>query len=144
MNIVSLLCKIDGFFIAHEKKGTPQGLPETCLIEARWRPRHLHPRELMTIAIAFQQSGYRTFKHFHLQTRLRLLAYGVPGVGELCTLRAVEKRRVFGKILFGFRNIDHGLLIEKNKYVEPSKTWAFKFLSAPSFATCLGGWCVSW
>ena len=38
-------------------KGAP---PET-----RGHRRRLHPSEVMTLLIAFHQSGYRTFKHFY-------------------------------------------------------------------------------
>ena len=44
-----------------------QCLPETTPLETRGRPRRLHPSEVTTILIAFQQSNYRTFKHFYLK-----------------------------------------------------------------------------
>ena len=40
-------------------------LPKETLPETRGHPRKLHPSEVMTILIAFHQSGYRTFKHFY-------------------------------------------------------------------------------
>ena len=70
MSIVSLFCEIDDFFLEYEKWKSTHCLPETIPIETRGRPRRLHPSEVMTILIAFQQSNYRTFKHFYSQTCL--------------------------------------------------------------------------
>ena len=94
MNIITLFCKIDNFFLAYEKWVSTQCLPETPPLETRGRPRQLHPSEVMTLLIAFHQSNYRTFKHFYSQTRLRLLGRRVPTSGELYALRTVEKRSV--------------------------------------------------
>ena len=65
MSIVSLFCEIDDFFLAYEEWKATHCLAETTPIETRGRPRQLHPSEVMTILIAFHQSGYRTFKHFY-------------------------------------------------------------------------------
>ncbi len=66
MNIVSLFCEIDDFFLAYEKWMATHSLPEeTPPPETRGRRRSLHPSEVMTILIAFHQSGYQTFKHFY-------------------------------------------------------------------------------
>ena len=66
MNIRTLFCEIDDFFLAHEKWQATQSLPrETPPLETRGRPRRLHPSEVMTLLIAFHESGYRTFKHFY-------------------------------------------------------------------------------
>ena len=67
MSIVLLFCEIDDFFLAYERRVARQCLPEVLPIETRRRPRGLHPSEVMTILIAFHQSGYRTFKHFYLK-----------------------------------------------------------------------------
>ena len=67
MNIITLFCEIDDFFLAYEKWVSTQCLPETTPLETRGRPRRLHPSEVMTLLIAFHQSGYRTFKHFYLK-----------------------------------------------------------------------------
>ena len=67
MNILTLFCEIDDFFLAYEKWVSTQCLPETPPLETRGRPRRLHPSEVMTILIAFHQSNYRTFKHFYLK-----------------------------------------------------------------------------
>ena len=65
MGIVSLFCEIDDFFLEYEKCKSTHCLPERTPIETRGRRRQLHPSEVMTILIAFHQSGYRTFKHFY-------------------------------------------------------------------------------
>ena len=67
MNIITLFCEIDDFFLAYEKWISTQCLPEMPPMETRGRPRNLHPSEVMTLLIAFHQSNYRTFKHFYLK-----------------------------------------------------------------------------
>ena len=65
MNIITLFCKIDDFFLLYEKWQATHCLPETTSLETRGRPRQLHSSEVMTILVAFHQSNYRTFKHFY-------------------------------------------------------------------------------
>ncbi len=67
MRIVSLFCKIDDFFLEYEAYISSHCLPSEAGSETRGRPRNLHPSEVMTLLIAFHQSGYRTFKHFYLK-----------------------------------------------------------------------------
>ena len=65
MSILTLFCKIDAFFLAYAKWQATHCLPETTPQATRGRPRHLHPSEVMTILIAFHQSGDQRFKHFY-------------------------------------------------------------------------------
>ena len=65
MDILTLFCEIDDFFLAYERWEATHCLPTDTPLEMRGRPRQLHPSEVMTILIAFHQSGYRTFKHFY-------------------------------------------------------------------------------
>ena len=65
MNIITFFCEIDDFFLAYEKWQATQSLPRATPLETRGRPRRLHPSEVMTLLIAFHESGYRTFKHFY-------------------------------------------------------------------------------
>ena len=65
MSIVSLFCEIHDFFMMSEAYHSTHCLPSETTPEPRGRPRQLHPSEVMTILIAFHQSGYRTFKHFY-------------------------------------------------------------------------------
>ena len=51
MNIITLFCNIDDFFLAYEKWQATHCLPEATPQETRGRPRHLHPSEVMTILI---------------------------------------------------------------------------------------------
>ena len=65
MTILTLFCEIDDFFLAYERWQETHCLPKEAPPEMRGRPRKLHSSEVMTILIAFHQSGYRTFKHFY-------------------------------------------------------------------------------
>ncbi len=65
MRILTLFCKIDDFFLAFEAFLASRSLQDDKPIETRGRPRSLHDSEVITIIIAFHQSGYRTFKHFY-------------------------------------------------------------------------------
>ena len=65
MSILALFCNIDDFFLAFEAFQASRSLQGDKPIETRGRPRSLHPSEVMTILIAFHQSGYQTFKHFY-------------------------------------------------------------------------------
>ena len=73
MNILTLFCEIDDFFLAYEKWVSTQCLPETRPLETRGRPRQLHPSEVMTLLIAFPSKQLSDVKAFLSQTRLRLL-----------------------------------------------------------------------
>ncbi|MCY3721129.1 MAG: hypothetical protein OXG97_02805 [Candidatus Poribacteria bacterium] len=66
MGIVPLFCEIHDFFMMSETDISTCCEPDTPP-ETRGQPRCLHPSEVMTILIAFHQSGYRTFKHFYLK-----------------------------------------------------------------------------
>ena len=65
MNVLDLYCSVDAFWQRFEplwerellRSGTRQ----------RRRATRLHPAEILTILILFQESGYRTFKGFYTQ-----------------------------------------------------------------------------
>src|SRR5690349_7376746 len=63
MSILDLFCSVDEFWqwFAPERELVTSGR------RRRRRATRLHPSEIMTIAILFQQSGYRTFKAFYTQ-----------------------------------------------------------------------------
>jgi hypothetical protein len=72
VSILDLYCSVDAFWQWFEP------LWERDLLASRQRRRlrttRLHPAEILTILILFQQSGYRTFKGFctqHVQLALR-------------------------------------------------------------------------
>lgn len=72
MSILDLFCSVDAFWQRFE----PQWERELLRSGTRQRRRatRLHPAEILTILILFQQSGYRTFKGFytqHVQVHLR-------------------------------------------------------------------------
>ena len=52
-------------FLLFEAFLASRSLQDDKPIETRGRPRSLHDSEVMTILIAFHQSGFRTFKHFY-------------------------------------------------------------------------------
>jgi len=66
-----LFCSVDAFWRQFEPLWEQQLVARG---RRRRRATRLHPSEIMTILILFQQSGYRTFKGFytqHVQTQLR-------------------------------------------------------------------------
>ena len=72
MSILDLFCSVDAFWQRFE----PQWERELLASGQRRRRRatRLHPAEILTILILFQQSGYRTLKGFsleHVQGQLR-------------------------------------------------------------------------
>ena len=72
MSILDLFCSVDEFW----QQFAPWWQQQLLLSGARQRRRssRLHPSEIMTIAILFQQSHYRTFKAYyteHVQRHLR-------------------------------------------------------------------------
>ncbi len=72
MSILDLYCSVDTFW----QQFAPLWEREQLGSDTRRRKRatRLHPSEIMTILILFQQSGYRTFKGFytqHVQVYLR-------------------------------------------------------------------------
>ncbi|MGZ6388609.1 MAG: transposase, partial [Ktedonobacterales bacterium] len=81
MSILEIFCSVDEFW----QQFAPAWERELLAAGTRRRRRatQLHPSEIMTIAIVFQQSHYRTFKAFyteyvqvHLQTEFpRLVSY---------------------------------------------------------------------
>lgn len=65
MSILDLFCSVDEFW----QRFAPWWQQQLLVSGARQRlrPTRLHPSEIMTIAILFQQSGYRTFKAFYTE-----------------------------------------------------------------------------
>lgn len=71
MSILDLFCSVDAFWQQFEPLWEQE---QVAAGRRRRRATHLHPSEIMTILILFQQSGYRTFKGFYtqyVQTQLR-------------------------------------------------------------------------
>jgi hypothetical protein len=72
MRILDLFCSVDEFWQQFAPWWQRQLLASGA--RQRLRPTRVHPSEIMTIAILFQQSHYRTFKAFyteHVQRHLR-------------------------------------------------------------------------
>jgi hypothetical protein len=73
MSILDLFCSVDAFWQRFEPLWERELLASGQ--RRRRRATRLHPAEIMTILILFQQSGYRTFKAFYtryVQTQLHL------------------------------------------------------------------------
>ena len=72
MSILDLFCSVDAFWQRFEAQWEHELLRSGT--RQRRRATRLHPAEILTILILFQQSGYRTFKGFytqHVQVQLR-------------------------------------------------------------------------
>ena len=63
MCIIQLFCDIDDFFIEYEQQMASKPLPDTETSKKRNRPAKLHKSEVMTILVAFHQSGQSTFRY---------------------------------------------------------------------------------
>ena len=73
MSILDLFCSVDAFWQRFEPRWERELLAQSGQRHRR-RATRLHPAEILTILILFQQSGYRTFKGFytqHVQAHLR-------------------------------------------------------------------------
>jgi hypothetical protein len=72
VSILDLYCSVDAFWQRFEPRWERELLASGQ--RRRRRATRLHPTEILTILILFQQSGYRTFKGFyleHVQVQLR-------------------------------------------------------------------------
>ncbi len=67
MCIIQLFCDIDDFFIEYEQQMASKPLPDTETSKKRPRPSKLHKSEVMTILVAFHQSGQSTFRKYYLE-----------------------------------------------------------------------------
>jgi hypothetical protein len=65
MSILDLFCSVDAFWQRFEPLWERELLASGQ--RRRRRATQLHPAEILTILILFQQSGYRTFKGFYLE-----------------------------------------------------------------------------
>ena len=80
MSILDLFCSVDEFWQRFE----PMWQRELLAAGQRQRgARPMHPSEIMTILILFQQSQYRTFKAFYTEQVQRQLRGEFPAVGQL-------------------------------------------------------------
>ena len=66
MDIVALFCDIDDFCLRFEPHWHPRLLTQGA--HPRQREATLTLSEVMTIEVAFHESGYRTFKDFSLRS----------------------------------------------------------------------------
>ena len=88
MSILDLFCSVDAFWQCFEPLWERELLASGQ--RRRRRATRLHPAEIMTILILFQQSGYRTFKAFythHVQIHLRQEFPGLVSYSRFVELR---------------------------------------------------------
>lgn len=105
MSIRDLFCSVDAFWQQFEPLWERE---QVAAGRRRRRATRLHPSEIMTILILFQQSGNRTFKGFsthHVQTQLRAefphrddspgadFAHGSSGRGRIAPHESRSRRR---------------------------------------------------
>ena len=66
MDIITLFCEIDDFFLVYEQYQAQHQLPEILgTSNTRGRLRRLHPSEVMTILVHFHQKRYKNFKAYY-------------------------------------------------------------------------------
>ena len=78
MCIGQLFCDIDDFFIEYEQQMASKPLPDTETSKKRNRPSKLHKSEVMTILVAFHQSGQSTFRKYYLEHVCKELRWAFP------------------------------------------------------------------
>jgi DDE family transposase len=78
VSILDLYCSVDAFWQRFEPRWEREALNSGQ--RRRRRATRLHPAEIMTILILFQQSGYRTFKAFYTQHVQTHLGEDFPGL----------------------------------------------------------------
>src|SRR5262245_48360258 len=76
MSILDLYCSVDAFWQRFESWWERELLASGR--RRRRRATRLHPAEILTILILFQQSGYRTFKGFYTQQVQTTLRHEFP------------------------------------------------------------------
>ena len=81
MDIITLFCEVDDFFLAFEKYQAQHQLPETPgSRKTRGRPRCLHPSEVMTILIYFHHHKCKNFKTYYQEHVRNNLCWAFPNL----------------------------------------------------------------
>ena len=72
MDIITLFCELDDFFLAYDQYQAQHQLPETLGTgNTRGRPRNLHPSEVMTILVHFHHKNFKTYYQDYVCCELR-------------------------------------------------------------------------
>lgn len=97
-NVIELFCAVDDFCIELQKKLLAPSLSESSICQRRRSPG-VCESEIMTIVIAFQRSGYRTFKQYYIaiQVAWKSLFPGLPSYNRFIELMP---RVLFQMLLF--------------------------------------------
>lgn len=81
MDIITLFCEIDDFFLAYEQYQAQHQLPEIPgTRNTRGRPRSLHPSEVMTILVLFHHKQYKNFKAYYQDYVCHQLRWAFPNL----------------------------------------------------------------
>ncbi len=81
MDIITLFCKIDDFFLLYEQYQAQHQLPEISgTSNTRGRLRCLHPSEVMTILIYFHQHKCKNFKSYYQEHVCGNLRWAFPNL----------------------------------------------------------------
>jgi hypothetical protein len=91
MSIRDLFCSVDAFWDVFEPLWEQQ---QVASGRQRRRATRLHPSEIMTILILFQQSGYRTFKGYYTEYVQRHLCAEFPHLVSYTRFVALMPRMV--------------------------------------------------
>ena len=66
MNIITLFCEINDFFLDYEQYQAQHQLTDLLSTgNTNGRPRNLHPNEVMTILVHFHHKRYKNFKTYY-------------------------------------------------------------------------------
>ena len=81
MDIITLFCEIDDFFLAYEQYQAQHQLPETLGTgNTRGRSRNLHQSEVMTILVHFHHKKYKNFKTYYQDYVCCELSWAFPNL----------------------------------------------------------------
>ena len=94
MNIITLFCKMDDFFLAYEKWHGTYCLPERTPLETRGRPRQLHPERSDDAPCCVPSKWVSDVQTLLRKTRLCLLVCRVSTSGELFSVCSTQERGV--------------------------------------------------
>ena len=81
MDMITLFCEIDDFFLAYEQYQAQHQLPQIPETRnTRGRPRSLCPSEVMTILVHFHQKQYKNFKAYYQDYVCGQLRWAFPNL----------------------------------------------------------------
>ena len=102
LSLIALFCHVDDFYNAFESEYNKKFLDQDTPSKRWWTTREsrLCPSELMTIALLFHKSNYRTFKHFYIQYVQSHLSALFPDLVSYKQLNKLMRRILFPLFVF--------------------------------------------